>query len=156
MLLQAIVVFFTLNLSARCICSDYTKNNNYPFYALNKGQGYNCIKDSTGITTITFAKEKHDFGNVKEGKRVIYYFKFKNSGDKPLIIFEAKGSCGCTVPEYPINPIAPGQSGEIKVEFNSKGKSGKQTKYVTLNANTEPSEIRLIIKANVIGNSLKN
>lgn len=110
---------------------------------------------AAGTTKISFAEEKHDFGNVKEGEKVTHMFKFKNSGDKPLIISDAKGSCGCTVPEYPKNPIAPGESGEIKVEFNSKDKPGKQTKYVTLNANTEPSEMRLTITANVIGKDVK-
>jgi hypothetical protein len=106
-------------------------------------------------TTITFEKEVHDFGTVKEGDEVTYVFKFKNSGDKPLLISDAKGSCGCTVPDYPKNPIAPGEKGEIKVKFNSKGKPGAQTKFVTLNANTIPAETRLTIKANVIGSDVK-
>jgi hypothetical protein len=101
-------------------------------------------------TTMVFDKDVHDFGTVKDGDKVTHVFKFKNSGDKPLTIFDAKGSCGCTVPEYPRAPIAPGESGEIKVEFNSKGKKGLESKFVTLNANTIPGETRLTIKANVI------
>jgi len=106
-------------------------------------------------TSITFAESTHDFGTVKEGESVTHVFKFKNSGAKPLTIFDAKGSCGCTVPEYPKEPIAPGATGEIKVVFNSKGKKGLETKYVTLNANTEPAETRLTIKANVLAADVK-
>jgi uncharacterized low-complexity protein len=106
-------------------------------------------------TTMSFEKEMHDFGSVKEGDKVTHVFKFKNTGDKPLIISDAKGSCGCTVPSYPKEPIAPGKSGEIKVEFNSAGKKGSETKYVTLNANTIPAETRLTIKANVIAKDVK-
>jgi hypothetical protein len=82
-------------------------------------------------------------------------FKFKNTGDKPLIISNAQGSCGCTVPDYPKEPVAPGASAEIKVKFNSKGKKGQETKFVTLTANTDPAETRLTIKANVIGAEVK-
>lgn len=106
-------------------------------------------------TTMSFEKEMHDFGSVKEGEKVTHVFKFKNTGDKPLIISDAKGSCGCTVPSYPKEPIAPGKSGEIKVEFDSKGKKGSETKYVTLNANTIPAETRLTIKANVIAKDVQ-
>ena len=106
-------------------------------------------------TSITFAESVHDFGTVKEGQTVTHVFKFKNSGNKPLVISNAQGSCGCTVPEYPREPIAPGAGGEIKVKFDSKGKKDVQTKYVTLNANTEPAETRLTIKANVIGTDVK-
>ncbi len=122
---------------------------------VNTTEPQNSANTAGGTTKISFAEEKFDFGNVKEGEKVTHKFKFKNVGDKPLIISDAKGSCGCTVPDYPKNPIPPGESGEIKVEFNSKDKPGKQTKYVTLNANTEPSETRLTINANVIGGDVK-
>jgi hypothetical protein len=104
---------------------------------------------AAGVTKMTFTETLHDFGNVKEGEKVTHMFKFKNTGDKPLIITNAKGSCGCTVPDYPRNPIAPGESSQIKVEYNSKGKKGSETKYVTLNANIEGGETKLTIKANV-------
>lgn len=100
-------------------------------------------------TSIAFEKTIHDFGNLKEGASVSYTFKFKNTGNKPLLISNAKGSCGCTVPSWPREAIAPGDSGEIKVTFNSRGKHGKQHKSVTLTANTDPANTRLYIKANV-------
>lgn len=100
-------------------------------------------------TTMEFAEMEHDFGNINEGDKVSHVFKFKNTGKEPLIIASAKGSCGCTVPEYPKEPIAPGAEGQIHVEFNSKGKPNKQTKTVTINANTDPNPTRLTIKADV-------
>ena len=100
-------------------------------------------------TTMEFDNMTHDFGTIDEGDNVEHVFKFKNSGDEPLIINSAKGSCGCTVPEWPKEPVAPGGEGEIKVVFNSKGKKNKQTKTVTINANTDPNPTRLTIKADV-------
>lgn len=100
-------------------------------------------------TTITFAENAWDFGTIDEGDAVTHIFKFTNTGDNPLIIDRCKGSCGCTVPQCPKEPIAPGEEGEIEVKFNSKGKKNKQTKTVTINANTVPEQTRITISANV-------
>ena len=109
----------------------------------------NAVDPNVPKTTMEFADMTHDFGTIDEGDKVEHIFKFKNSGDEPLIINSAKGSCGCTVPEWPKEPVAPGGEGEIKVVFNSKGKKNKQTKTVTINANTDPNPTRLTIKADV-------
>ncbi len=106
--------------------------------------------DNTPKTKMEFDDMTHDFGDINEGDKVTHVFKFKNTGDEPLIINNAKGSCGCTVPEWPKEPIAPGGDGQIKVEFNSKGKKNKQTKTVTINAKTDPNPTRLTIKANIL------
>ena len=98
----------------------------------------------------SFNKELHDFGQLVDGEKVSYSFTFTNSGDAPLIISSAKGSCGCTVPDWPRDPIAPGESGSIDVTFNSSGRSGKQNKAVTLTANTNPSRKVLNITSEVI------
>ena len=90
-----------------------------------------------------------DFGAIDQGESVDYAFKFKNSGSDPLIISNAKGSCGCTVPVWPREPIAPGDTGTIDVKFNSKGKKGKQNKRVTLTTNMVPSEQILMVKGQV-------
>jgi len=100
-------------------------------------------------TSIVFEKTIHNFGTLKEGASVSYTFEFKNTGNKPLLISNAKGSCGCTVPKWPKEAIASGASGEIQVTFNSRGKHGKQHKSVTLTANTDPANTRLYIKADV-------
>jgi hypothetical protein len=105
----------------------------------------------TGPTTnITFKETSFDYGKVKDGDMVKHAYKFTNSGKEPLIISDAKGSCGCTVPTWPKDPIAPGATGEIMVEFNSKGKLGPQSKKVTLSANTNPAQTYLTIKGEVV------
>ena len=100
-------------------------------------------------TSITFAENSWDFGTIDEGDVVTHVFKFTNTGDEPLVLDRCKGSCGCTVPQCPKEPIAPGAEGEIEVKFNSKGKKNKQTKTVTINANTVPDQTRITISANV-------
>jgi len=109
-----------------------------------------CKKDiGTSETEMTFVTEKHDFGTIVQGDKVVYDFKFKNSGNSDLVITDAKGSCGCTVPEYPKEAIKPGEPGEIKVSFNSTGKSGKQTKSVTLFCNIKEGKKVLHINSNI-------
>jgi len=106
-------------------------------------------KDEAGTAQIEFEHKNFDFGEIKEGDVVKHIFKFKNSGSTPLIIKNASASCGCTVPTWTKDPIAPGQGGELEVQFNSAGKSGIQTKTVTVVANTNPAEILLEIKGSV-------
>jgi Protein of unknown function (DUF1573) len=100
-------------------------------------------------TTVEYETMVHDFGEVMEGVHVKYEFKFKNTGSEPLVISDAKGSCGCTVPDWPREPIAPGASAVIKIDFDSKGKGNddgsKQTKRVTVSANTNPAQTYLTI-----------
>ncbi len=104
---------------------------------------------STELPIITFIAESHDFGIINEGQVVETEFKFTNTGDAPLIISAAQGSCGCTIPEYPKEPIAPGEEGRILVSFNSEGKPNQQSKTVTLTTNAVPSTKVLSISANV-------
>ncbi len=101
-------------------------------------------------TAITFEKDVFDFGEIQQGEIVHTEFKFTNTGEHALVITGARGSCGCTVPEWPREPIAPGASNVIKVQFNSKNKSGPFNKSVTVTANTLPSETRITIKGAVI------
>ena len=108
------------------------------------------ITDKTGVPKFDFEEITFDLGTVQSGESVTHEFKFKNSGDKDLIISQAKGSCGCTQPEYPKDPIAPGDEGVIKVTFNSTGISGQITKNVTLIANTTPNTKVLTITGEVI------
>jgi hypothetical protein len=91
----------------------------------------------------------HDFGNIKSGDKVRFSFGFTNTGKSDLIIGDARGSCGCTVPNFPTEPIAPGDTGSIQVVFNSRGKSGVQNKSITVLTNCEPATKVLTIKANV-------
>jgi len=102
------------------------------------------------LSEMTFSKKTFDFGSVNQGDIVSAQFEFTNSGKKDLIITEAVGSCGCTVPDYSKDVIKPGEKGKIKVSFNSTGKSGMQNKTVTLSVNTKNGTEILNIKANVI------
>lgn len=90
---------------------------------------------------VSFDKEVHDYGNVKQGGNGECEFKFTNTGTEPLIISDAKGSCGCTVPEWPKTPIKPGETASIKVKYDTKrvGPINK-TVTVTSNATTEPTK----------------
>jgi hypothetical protein len=97
-----------------------------------------------------------EFGEISQGEKVKKLFVFKNTGKSNLIISDAKGSCGCTVPLWPKEPIAPGESGEIEVVFDSNGKQGRQHKTVTIIANTVPNSTTLAIKGDVLVPETKN
>ena len=101
------------------------------------------------LAKVQFDKEVHDFGTINEGDVVETEFIVKNVGETDLIISDAKGSCGCTVPKPPKEPIKPGASAPIKVSFDSKGKPGSQEKTVTLTTNTQNGHETFKIKANV-------
>tara|TARA_Y100000589_G_scaffold332344_1_gene392097 strand:- start:68118 stop:68642 length:525 start_codon:yes stop_codon:yes gene_type:complete len=103
-------------------------------------------------TTIQFNEMEHDFGDIYQDSKNEYVFKFKNTGNEPLIIENAVGSCGCTVPEYPKEPIKPGEEGEIKVVYSPGKQKAQQQKTVTITANTDPITTQLKIKANVLEN----
>ncbi len=106
--------------------------------------------DTANAPVFKFEKEVYDFGEIKEGEKVTYDFKFKNIGNSPLIISSATATCGCTIPEYPKEPVAPGAEGLIRVVFNSAGKAGMQNKIVSITANTVPSLTELNILGNVL------
>ena len=97
-----------------------------------------------------FVEEVIDFGTITQGETVSTNFKFRNVGKKDLIISSAQGSCGCTVPEWPKEPIKPGGEGVIAVTFNSNGKQVLQNKTVTLVANTIPNTKVIALKGEVI------
>jgi hypothetical protein len=100
-------------------------------------------------TSIAFKEMEHDFGAIDQDTKNTKIFTFTNTGENPLIISNATGSCGCTVPNYPRNPIAPGETGEIEVVYSPGKQVNQQTKTVSITANTEPSTTVLRIKANV-------
>jgi len=97
-----------------------------------------------------FEEEVKEFGKITQGESVTTEFRFRNVGKSNLIISSAQGSCGCTVPEWPKEPIKPGEDGVIKVTFNSEGKHGIQNKTVTLIANTIPNTKVLALKGEVL------
>lgn len=119
------------------------------------GTNVNATPVPTGPTTsIKYDETSYDFGVADEGTVVKHVFKFTNTGSEPLVISNAKGSCGCTVPTWPKQPVAPGAKGEISVEFNTKGKPGRQSKQVTVTANTNPTDTHIEILGEVRGKEM--
>lgn len=105
------------------------------------------------LPVIQFEKTEHDFGTIQEGQKVTYTYKFKNTGEAPLIIQNAQPTCGCTVPDWSKEPIPVGGEGFVKAEFDSNGKPNMQNKSITVTANTWPEKTVLSFKAMVIPKS---
>lgn len=101
------------------------------------------------LPVFQFETMDHDFGTINEGDIVEYTYKFKNTGDAPLIIQGAQGSCGCTVPNWTKEPIPAGGSGVVTAKFDSHGKQNIQNKTVTVTSNTWPKQTVLHFKAMV-------
>lgn len=106
--------------------------------------------DKSMMPVMTFDQDSYDFGDVKQGEKVTHNFQFTNTGKTDLIITSARASCGCTVPEYPKEPVKPGEKSIIKVIYNSEGRRDAFNKTVTITANTYPNENKLQIKGVVI------
>ncbi|HMR18436.1 MAG TPA: DUF1573 domain-containing protein [Sphingobacterium sp.] len=98
---------------------------------------------------IEYVETEFDFGTIKEGNIIDHVFKFKNTGDAPVILSQVSASCGCTTPDYTKEPVLPGQEGEIRVSFNSQGQVGRQQKIVTISSNAENRVSTVQIKGTV-------
>ena len=122
------------------LSTDLVKNN----------QSLNNAAEKTGQAVIEIVNPDYDFGEINQGESVSHNYKIKNIGSEDLIISSAKGSCGCTVPEWPKHPIKSGEEANVKVTFNSKGKKGNQSKRVTLLTNAIPNVKILTIKGKII------
>jgi hypothetical protein len=104
------------------------------------------FKDST---TVQMIDSVYNFGKVTDGEKVEYSYRFKNTGKNPLIVSNATASCGCTVPEKPEEPIKPGETGFIKVVFNSQGRVGNANKEITVTSNAYPGFPTLELRGQV-------
>ena len=104
-------------------------------------------------TTVELIDSVYNFGKVTEGENVEYNYRFKNTGANPLIISNVSASCGCTVPEKPEAPIMPGETGFIKVKFNSEGRVGQAHKSVTVISNANPEFVPLQLTGEVLPKS---
>lgn len=138
-------LIFVLYISVVLItaCSN-TSNNS----TSNKISSNEIINEGTPI--IKFEEVEHDFGQIFQGEKVSYIFKFKNIGSADLVIKSAAASCGCTVPKFPRDPLAPGESGEIEVIFDSSGRHGKQLKTITVWTNVNDEQLKLKITAEIV------
>jgi hypothetical protein len=105
-----------------------------------------------GVADIYWIESSFDFGKISEGKFVTHKFNFENIGDVPYLIQEVEGSCGCTIADYPKEAIPPGGKGIITVRFNSIGKVGENTEFVTVLGNSQPQHVSLLIEAEVYEN----
>jgi hypothetical protein len=100
---------------------------------------------------ITFETTTHEFGEVKEtGGPITHDFKFKNTGDQPIIISNVQASCGCTTPDWTKTPVAPGQSGSIKAQYNPLGRPGAFNKSMTITSNSIEATTVVFIKGTVV------
>ena len=106
--------------------------------------------DTNQLARIRFETREHNFGTVKEGSMVEYAFKFVNTGKVPLTILTCRSSCGCTVPDWPTEPIPQGGTGEITAKFNTEDRIGEQKKTVFITANTYPNESQVTLKGTVV------
>ncbi|MCF6347799.1 MAG: DUF1573 domain-containing protein [Flavobacteriaceae bacterium] len=138
----SMLIMFSITSCKENVANKINKEN----LEVAKKRDYNTTE---GAAAITFSKKEHDFGIINEGDIVETTFTLKNTGKSELIITNATATCGCTVPEWPREPIAVGESGEIKVKFDSSGKPNKQSKTVTLTTNTAQGKETVVIKVQV-------
>ena len=100
--------------------------------------------------SITFEESSFDFGDIHQGDKVMHVFNFENTGDAPLIISNVQTTCGCTATDWPRDPVAPGESASITVNFNSAGKMGRQNKIITIVSNSTAAVNQVKIVTNVL------
>ncbi|UZR93804.1 DUF1573 domain-containing protein [Chondrinema litorale] len=98
----------------------------------------------------SFEELEHNFGDIKEGELAEHVFAFENTGDAPIVIENVRASCGCTTPQWPKEPIMPGESAEIKAVFNSKGRPGNVYKTITITSNASETTKTLKLRGQVI------
>lgn len=106
--------------------------------------------DTVNVAVAKFDEVSHDFGDVKAGEVVTHTFTFTNAGKVPLLIKDATSTCGCTVPDFPKEPVEPGGRSEITVRFNTENKEGHQDKPVSVFTNGYPAKYVLTVRANIV------
>ena len=154
--MKTIKIILCIVISASFACNDLAKKveleqeERIPANLVNNPITAREVKQDEPLPELTFEKLRHNFGEITQGESVSHQFNFTNTGEGDLIINNAKGSCGCTVPKWPKKPLAPGEEGEIKVTFNSNGREGKQKKTVTLVTNAIPNTTVLTITGQVV------
>lgn len=152
-MIKNVIYLFAISSMLLTSCNKKTEDKKEIHHLTNKETEVNTdskkiIPADGKYPVMTFETNEHDFGIIEKDSKVEYAFVFKNTGEADLIIEKAMGSCGCTIPEYPKGvAIKAGASETIKVSFNSKGKSGKQEKSVTILTNTKEGTEKLTIKA---------
>jgi|SRR5664279_5291030 len=141
MLMRKIILIWALVAMFGSGCGDGTAVNS---------AGSAQKEKSTGTSELIFREYQHDFGKVSEGEKLSYTFIFNNKGTSDLIISSATTTCGCTVPKYDKKPIAPGANGNMEVVFDTSGRSGMQTKIITVKSNASVPVVLIKITAEVV------
>lgn len=118
------------------------------FAKLNAQETTAPVPSNPNAPEIAFEMEQHDFGTLKQGTECVTEFKFKNTGKEPLVISNAQPSCGCTVPQWPKEPIKPGESGVIKVKYDSN-RVGPFEKTITITSNAKSQQKIVKIKGKI-------
>jgi len=141
--MRQLLVVAILILAVSCLNkTDKEKSPNLTA-STEKGPTTPIVVDESKLTTIQWLDSSKSMGTVTEGGTLKINYRFKNSGSKPLVIEKVQPGCGCTVADYPKEPIAPGQEGEIRAEFDTKGREGVQKKNITVFANTRENTYTL-------------
>ncbi|MBU2649299.1 MAG: DUF1573 domain-containing protein [Bacteroidetes bacterium] len=140
----AVLVVFTIS------CGNQGENESISSDVINNPITANGESNLDELPVLEFLDTTHDFGNVIQGEKVTYAFRFTNAGKSDLIIAKVSASCGCTATEYPRHAIKPGEKGVISITFDSEGRLGFQNKTADVLANTQPNLTTLRVKAKVI------
>ena len=144
--MRYLLIFGALALAS---CSNTESNSVHSTDIIENPISASGDTDTTMVAAMDFDEVRYDFGTISQGEKARHTYTFTNTGKADLVITTARGSCGCTVPDYPREPIAPGEKGQIDVVFNSEGKSGQQHKKVFIVANTNPETNTLAITGTV-------
>ncbi|MEO8772503.1 MAG: DUF1573 domain-containing protein [Ferruginibacter sp.] len=136
------IFFLAITISSMLVSCDVRKKDKMGMTAKQE------IKDPT---TVKIIDSLYNFGKTKEGEIVQYSYRFKNTGDKPLIVSDVHASCGCTIPEKPEQPIMPGETGFIRIKFDSNHRPGEVHKTISVASNANPPFTDLVLRGTVIG-----
>ena len=145
-------IFFIslLYLLSGCFSTDADSDNDVNVSIIKNPITLDHLKDSNAMPKIQFEEDFYTFGELIQGEIIEHNFKFTNIGTAPLVISEARGSCGCTVANWPKKAIMPNESGKLSVKFDSKGKQGSFNKKISVFANTHPAQSIITITGNII------
>ncbi len=113
----------------------------------DSGQGFTEASVHEGGGYIEFRNIRHDFGTVRHGEQLVHTFRYRNTGDAPLVIHSASADCGCTVPEFDGRPLGPGEEGSLRVVFDTRGFRGRQVKTINLFTNADNALVTLALRA---------
>ncbi len=148
--MKFILLFTAISLLCACSNSSKTNTNGTPVESINNpATASNPTAQPSEYPIMSFENLEHNFGELMDGQIVENTYKFTNTGKANLLIDRCDVTCGCTTPYFPKTPIAPGESGEIKVKFDSSGKSGVINKNVIVWANVKEQKVEIRFKANV-------